>query len=153
MDKDYLEKLVSKSNYLIGDKVHMIDKNAYVLHNNELKKYNITFNQSLVILHVYHSTNTYIYQKDIEKALGLTNPSVTSLIKTMMKKDLIYRIKDENDGRYYHLHLTPRSIELVDPVMACIKKVDAMITKALTDEERETFNKLLDKMLTTIIIE
>jgi DNA-binding MarR family transcriptional regulator len=47
-----------------------------------------------------------VYQKDIEKELSLTGPTVSKVLKHMEEKGLLERVPDEHDGRLKKLHLT-----------------------------------------------
>lgn len=132
---------------LIGNLIHTVDKNAIQKHNDALKEYDVTFTQAVVMEYIYTHEEGSVNQKTIETALGLTNPSVTSLIKTMMSKNLIYRIKDEKDGRYFKLYLTPKGNELCVPCVKTIVEVDNSYTKNFTEEERDQLFKLLNKVL------
>lgn len=136
-----------QENTLIGNLIHTVDKYAVIKHNDALKKYDVTFSQAVVMEYLYTREEGSVNQKLIEIALGLTNPSVTSLIKTMMSKNLIYRIKDAQDGRYLKLYLTPKAQELCIPCIKTIVDVDKSYTENFTTEEREQFFILLNKML------
>ncbi|WP_238902879.1 MarR family transcriptional regulator [Clostridium sp. YIM B02506] len=136
-----------KETNLIGNLIHAVDKLAIIKHNDNLKVYDVTFTQAVIMEYIYSHEEGSVNQKTLEVALGLTNPSVTSLIKTMMSKNLIYRIKDAQDGRYYKLYLTPKGQELCIPCTKTIVEVDKSYTKNFTLEEREQLFTLLNKML------
>lgn len=136
-----------QENILIGNLIHTVDKYAILKHNEALKTYDVTFTQAVVMEYLYTHEDGSVNQKTLEIALGLTNPSVTSLIKTMMSKNLIYRIKDPLDGRYFKLYLTPKGQELCIPCTKTIIDTDKFYTKNFTTEEREQFFMLLNKML------
>ena len=108
MNKD-IQILTSEHNGLIGNLIHELDKKTLTVYNTALKEFNITFQQAMIILFIYVSKEE-IYQKDIEKQMGLTNPSVTALMRNMISKDFVYRIQSIKDARYFHLHLTPKSL-------------------------------------------
>lgn len=76
MNKD-IQILTSEHNGLIGNLIHELDKKTLTVYNTALKEFNITFQQAMIILFIYVSKEE-IYQKDIEKQMGLTNPSVTA---------------------------------------------------------------------------
>lgn len=78
--------------------------------------------------------------------MGLKNPSVTSLIKSLVSRDFIYRVKDENDGRYFHLHLTPKSTEILDDIISVFYRINEKTGSILTKEEQATFISLLEKL-------
>ena len=104
----------------------------------------------MVIIFVYSYQEEEVYQKNIEQLMGLTNPSVTSLIKTMIAKDLIYRIQSKNDGRYYHLHLTPKSLKMIDIIPEKIFEANNELLAGLSDEESKLLQKLLVKLSNSI---
>lgn len=145
-----LEKIVESGDNLIGGLIHNIDKAILSTHNTQLKNIDLTFNQALIILHIYQHSDHDVYQKDLENWLGLTNPSVTSLIKTMMGKDLIYRIQSKHDGRYFSLHLTPKSLSLIDQIVDTIIQSDKQLYKCLNEEETVLLKSLLSKVYTHI---
>ena len=135
-----------QENTLIGNLIHTVDKYSIIKHNDALKKYDVTFTQAVVMEYLYTHEEGSVNQKTLEIALGLTNPSVTSLIKTMMNKNLIYRIKDSQDGRYFKLYLTPKGQKLCIPCIKTIVDVDKSYTNNFTTEEREQLFSLLNKM-------
>lgn len=136
-----------QENILIGNLIHTVDKHTIIKQNDTLKEYDVTFTQAVVLEYLYTHEEGSVNQKTLEIALGLTNPSVTSLIKTMMSKNLIYRIKDPQDGRYFKLYLTPKGQELCVPCIKTIVDVDKSYTKNFTPEEHEELFRLLNKIL------
>ncbi len=136
--------ITSENNTLISNIIHSIDKNVGKIYSRELKKYGLTMPQSLVILFIANNNKEKVYQIDIERYLGLKNPSVTSLIKNLMANDYVYRIKDEADGRYFHLHLTEKSLAVKDDLAEVIYNINTMIENALSTEELQTLASLLE---------
>ena len=147
MENNDLERIITGGRKMIGGIVHEVDRKILAKQMEKLKPLDLTFSQALVILHIYNAKDTHIFQKDLERKLGLTNPSVTSLVKTMCAKDLIYRIQSERDGRYFHLHLTPKSLALVNAITESIIKADDDIISPLSIEEAGELIRLLNKLL------
>lgn len=145
MNKD-IQLLTSDHNDLIGNLIHEFDKKTLAVYNTALKEFNITFQQAMIILFIYMSKEE-IYQKDIEKQMGLTNPSVTSLVRNMISKDFVYRIQSVKDARYFHLHLTPKSLSIVDEIASKIIESNKNLLAPLSDEEAVTLQRLLCKLL------
>lgn len=144
MNKD-IQILTAEQNDLIGNLIHELDKNILAYYNNVLKEYLITFQQAIIILTIYASEGE-IYQKNIEEKMGLTNPSVTSLIQSMISKDLVYKIQSKKDARYFHLHLTPKSLSMVDDIASKIIAANHTLLSPLTEEEAITLQTLLCKL-------
>lgn len=133
-------------NTTIGNLIHAADKMFLKAYTNSLKELDLTLTQALILLHVYNYKQKPIYQKDLEEILGLTNPTVTNIIKNMIKKDLLYKVQSEEDGRYFHLHLTPRSTQLLSKIPGCMFSVNDACLDKLTKTEQTTFIQLLLKI-------
>ncbi len=144
--------LVNEENVLVGDLIHVIDKYILSIYNKNLKEFDINFQQAMIILFIYSYNNEgkEIYQKDLEQLMGLSNPTITTSVKTMMRKDLVYRIQSENDGRYYHLHLTVKSFNIVEDIAHKILSANESFSLLLSNEENNELFKLLTKLSNNI---
>ncbi|MBR3347285.1 MAG: MarR family transcriptional regulator [Solobacterium sp.] len=149
MNEKY-KTITSENNTLISNIIHTIDKNLLKIYNRELSRYGLTMQQSLVILYIGNSDKEKVFQIDIEKYLGLKNPSVTSLIKNLMANDYVYRIKDETDGRYFHLHLTEKSLAIKDDLAKAIYNINQDFENRLTKDEHAALVTLLQKVSSII---
>ena len=67
-------------------------------------------------------------------------------IKNLINNDFLYRIKDENDGRYFHLHLTPKSLAIKDELIDSIQNTNTYIESLLNTEEYQTLTHSLVKI-------
>ena len=144
--KEKYKVITSEKNQLITKVIHAIDKNVIKLYNRGLAEYGLTMQQSLVILYIGNTDKEKVYQIDLERYLGLRNPTVTSMIKNLIANDYVYRIKDEADGRYYHLHLTDKSLAVKDNLARVIYEINHKIESQLTEEEFTTLSFLLNKV-------
>lgn len=135
---------------LISNLIHTIDKDMSRIYNRELLKFGLTMQQSVVILFIANSDKEKIYQIDIEKYLGLKNPSVTSLIKNLVSNGYVYRVKDEADGRYFHLHLTEKSLFIKDDLAKTIYDINGYIESVLPKDEFDTLTSLLVKVVNLV---
>lgn len=133
--KNEINAIISDNNVLISNLIHSIDKKIFSLFNKELSRYNLSFQQTMTILYIAKHKDENVYQKDIESYMGLTNPSVTSLMKNLINNDFVYRIKDENDGRYFHLHLTEKSLAIQDDLVDTIQNANKYIETLLGNEK------------------
>lgn len=78
----------------------------------------------------YIANSEKVFQIDIEKYLGLRNPSVTSLIKNLVSNDYVYRIKDDFANAIYNTN------QMIDNTLS--KEEHDMLTSLLT-----TVNELI----------
>ncbi|MDO4467533.1 MAG: MarR family transcriptional regulator [Bacillota bacterium] len=141
-----IETVTKNTNKLVGNIVHALDKKINNVHNENLKKFEITLQQTLILAHI-HNASEDIYQKDIETSLGLTNPTVTTAIKGLINKDLVYRIQSKKDGRYYSLHLTPKSLSFINDAIDTIVETDKSLLNQLSKNEKEDLMELLNKLI------
>lgn len=88
-----------------------------------------------------------VCQKDIEKHLNLRPSSVSSLLSTLEKKELIVRSVSAGDARTKYVSLTPKGETLCEKHKILMDKCDAAIQSALSEEEQENFKLLIEKII------
>ena len=82
--------------------------------NHELSKNNLTYTQATVLQYLEQNKNNEICQKDIEANLGLRHPTVSSILKKMQQKSLIFIHQKESDKRFHYIGLTQQSLCLLE---------------------------------------
>ncbi|HGL6268595.1 TPA: MarR family winged helix-turn-helix transcriptional regulator, partial [Enterococcus faecium] len=87
------------------------------------------------------------YQIDLERAFGLSNPTMTASIKSMIQKKLLFKEKSKRDGRYYILSLTDAGMDLYQKCYEIYNTLEIEVDNILTFEEQETFKKIANKIL------
>ena len=129
-------------------KLHTADHLTYLRANHLLKQHGITIQQALIIQYLAWHAGHSINQKNIELYLGISNPSVTSLMKTMVAKNLIRRLPDRSDARSYLLCLTPHGQQLQESIC---KAFEQLSRRAAAAEQpligRENAKRTLDVVL------
>lgn len=91
-----------------------------------------------------------VCQKDVEKRINLRASSVSSLLSTLEREGFLSRTVSEGDARTKFLALTEKGKSI------CVKKkflmdaCDGAIQSALTEEEQNAFENLLNKILKSI---
>lgn len=96
----------------LGQLIYEINKKMIARQNNNLVSLGVTVQQALVIAYLDKSKDKKVTQRMIEIGLNNTNPTVTNIIKSMMSKNLIYKIQDKVDKRKYYLYLTPLGLSI-----------------------------------------
>lgn len=130
----------------VGQLIYEINKKMIIKQNNNLLDLDITVQQALVIGYLYKEKENNITQKMIEIGLNNTNPTITNIIKVMMRKNLVYKIQDELDKRKYYLYLTPRALEIAPECIKRIENTDKDAYKHLNENELKQLVKLLKKI-------
>lgn len=82
-------------------------------------------------------------RKELEQALNLKGPSVTSLLHGLEKKGLIETKSDGSDGRRKALLPTEEGKKLVKQMDLVFEATENQLTDRLTDEELEFFKEYL----------
>ena len=72
----------------------------------------LTARQALIIAYLSTHKKEVVTQKVLEDHLHLTNPTITVMVRTMIKKGLIRKERVEEDARKYRLFLTDRAKEV-----------------------------------------
>ena len=83
----------------------------------------------------------------MERAFSMTNPSVTSVLNTLVKKGLVYREENPEDRRSNTISLTKKAIDLREELEAAGDQLEEVIAAGLTPKERTTMIALLKKIL------
>lgn len=126
-----------------------------VLLNLGTSEYGVTYTQSMVILFLFETQKFYgddheISQRDVENYLYVKGSTVTRLLARMEENGLITREKSQRDSRSNCLHLTEKGKSCHKLFFGVLDNVEEMMTKGLTEPEREQLKTLLQKVLANI---
>ena len=88
-----------------------------------------------------------VYQKEIEKEFGLRPPTATEVLKNLEAEGLIVRVPDETDARYKKIVFTEKADKIRNVLRREIEESEALLLTGITEQEREIFMKITEKML------
>lgn len=91
-----------------------------------------------------------VYQKDIERFFSIRRSTATVILKRMEKNQLIVRKVSKADGRMKAIMLTQKARDMYPVAYAEFLKAEARAKEGLTEEEVETFLRLVNKILKNI---
>lgn len=83
---------------------------------------------------------------NIAEKLGITRPSVSTIVKILIDAGYLTKTRSEIDGRIYYLHLTPKGLrfnELHNEVHSILAQ---RIIENLSQDEIESLAGLLEKI-------
>lgn len=110
-------------------------------------KHDITRTQALIIKYLEAETKKRaVFQKDIEKEFRIRKSSVTSVLQLLEKNDYIRRESVEEDARLKKLVLTKKARQVNAIIGDEMEQRDEKICKALSQEEVESFLKMIEKI-------
>lgn len=122
----------------IADKLHgRADAN--------LKKHNLTFQQSKIIGFLAYRNN-HASQKEIEEFLHVAHPTVVGIVARMEQNGFILTGVDSKDKRNKIVKLTPKAIEKWQELRLTIEQGEKNMLKGLTKQQVEQFVAVLTKI-------
>ncbi len=87
-----------------------------------------------------------IFQRDLEEEFSVRRSTASKVLKLMEQKGLIRRESVPYDARLKKLVLTDTALEMHSHVVRDSERLEAKLTKGLTDEELQTFFAIAEKI-------
>lgn len=105
-----------------------------------------TVAQMQILEYILEHENENIYQKDLENVFKVSRATLSGVLQTMEKYQLIDRVIDTNDTRTKKIILNKKAKEIFEEKKKKFADVENIILKDIKKEELESFFKLLEKM-------
>ena len=117
--------------------------------NKNLAEFNLTGVQHEILCFIDRNEHERdVFQKDIEKCLKLTNPTVTGIVKRLEEKEMIARCPSNNDARYKCLHVTEKGKDVICKSFKFgANNIEKQLVKDMSDEEVKMLKDLLYRAL------
>ncbi len=124
-----------------------IGHNMRYANDQSLTGYDITNQQARLLGEIYDrlESKLEISRRILSKAMGLSGPSVTSLLNGLEKKGFIIRHAGNEDGRTMQIEITAKAQKLVDETEDIFTGTEEKLLDDFSDEEKKIFLKLLKK--------
>ena len=138
--------------YQIKSLEKMIVRN--LLGDNEIKKREEQANvmqlptptQMQIIEYILNHTSEDIYQRDLEDILNLRRATVSGVLHTMEKNNLIRRVTDNEDTRSKKILLNNKAKEIFLQNQKKMDKTEQTITQNIPKEDLEVFSRVIQMM-------
>lgn len=101
--------------------------------------------QSRIIMFLYDS-NDLICQRDIEKFVSCNKSTMSAVLNTMEKNELIVRKGSSSDSRRKIIELTDKSKNVANILVNDRKKMSKILSAGITEEEYVIFTSILEKI-------
>ena len=85
-------------------------------------------------------------QRDIERALNYSNPTVTGLLNRLEHKNFIVRHIDPVDSRARIISLTGAALDVLDAIYQSIHQTEQMLLEGFSDEEIDLLKPFMNRM-------
>lgn len=102
--------------------------------------------QMQIIKYILKHDGKTIYQRDLEEVFNLRRATISGILKTMEKNNVIIRVCDPNDARGKIVILSDDAKKFFKEKETLFKKLETILKKDISKEELETFYKVILKM-------
>lgn len=132
--------------FFISSEINDIRQEMMSRSNKVLAEYGITLRQVLVLAYLELHPQETVTQKTLEDRMHLSNPTVTSLIQTMMNRGWVYRKQEASNNRKYRLFMTQKAKDMLPRCHASSMEMDRSFYQGFTPEELETLKNMLQRI-------
>ncbi len=115
--------------------------------DQNLTTYGITNQQARLLGDIYDriESGKEVSRKALSKAIGISGPSVTSLLNGLEKNDFILRQQGDEDGRTMQIKITAKAMKLINEMENVFVETEQKLLHGFTDEQKKAFLELLKK--------
>lgn len=112
--------------------------------NRELKPLGINSNQSTLLVKIWR--NPGMNQNQLTELLNIEKTSLSKLLKTLDRKNLVYKELNPDDNRYYQIYLSKEGEELLMKCRAILSRIWDQFLEGVSEEEKELMLKITEKI-------
>jgi DNA-binding MarR family transcriptional regulator len=103
--------------------------------------------QIKILKYLLSNPNQHIYQHDIEKYFEIRRSTVSGVLKTMGKNNMIKRVSsNKNDARLKEIKVTSAAKKRHEEMETYLNQLEQKISNNLTIEEKESFLNISHKI-------
>lgn len=113
-------------------------------------KYGLTMNEIMFLLYLdkHQMKNT---AREIVEDLMMTKSHISKSVDSLARENIIIRVRDEQDRKIIRLYINKTADDLLNDLRSREKLINKNITKGISKEELETFDKVLKCMQRNVI--
>ncbi len=111
----------------------------------DLRKCDLTWSQAHLLRHLA-KTEGQMSQKQIEKELEISHPTVVGLVQRLETKGFVESYTDEKDRRIKMVRLTERAYEHQHFMETRFREKEKLMTRGMSEEEVQELIRLLRKL-------
>ena len=118
--------------------------------DKRLDDFGITQEQSHTLGYIYRHQEEGMTQKTLLEAFDRKGSTVSSTLKILEGKGLIYRKVNPKDTRSKLLKLTDEGITLVESFIKIFDEIEENMLKDFTDDDKEKLREYFDRMMNNL---
>ena len=102
--------------------------------------------QMQILEYILEHQDEDVYQKDLEDVLKLRRATVSGVLQTMEKNNLIDRVTSIKDTRTKKIILNKKAKDIFLQHKQKIEEIENIVVKDISKEDLENFSKVIDMM-------
>lgn len=130
-------------NHGIGYQFKIINDRIKQRADADLQAHDLTLTQTRVLGFIMEAGGQ-VAQKDIERDLQVSHPTVVGVVSRMEQKGFLTSWVDPMDRRNKLIRVTPKAIETDRQINATVQKQDEKLLRGLTPQQIEVLCACLD---------
>ncbi len=111
-----------------------------------IDKLKLTNTQVRILKYLCDNKDKVIYQSSIEKEVSVRRSTISGILNTMEKNNLIKRVACKNDSRKKQVALTDYSLNKHKEIAQKIANFEDDLLRGITKEETDYLFKIIDKL-------
>ncbi len=111
--------------------------------NHRLMIYNLTSSQAGIIGCLKKNKDQGLTTGELAREMNCANATISQILKTMRKKDLVVCCDDQEDDRKNRIFLTQRGRAQEKYLNKVIVESEEVVLRGMSEKEREQLNTLL----------
>ena len=131
--------------YRIGFLIKNISDRMKASGDNDLREHGLTFSQAHILFVIENAGGT-LAQKNIEKILDVSHPTVTGLIARLQEKGFVECGTDPDDRRNKIVTMTPKAYSIANLLRENRRRGEEELLAGLSEEETETLGQILFRL-------
>ena len=122
----------------------------FIYNNKDLFNSEVSATQMIIMDYILNHQEEDIYQKDLEEILHLRRATVSGVLQTMEKHDLVERVLCKEDVRCKKIILKEKAKEMFNLKQQEFIKLEDILKKGLSKEEIKIFCHIIQSMKNNI---
>lgn len=91
-----------------------------------------------------------VYQRDFEEVLGISRATISNVLRTMERSDLIERVTSKKDSRVKQIILKDKAKNIFEKNHIKLEDISQTLFKDISKDEINKLNEIIDKMINNL---
>ena len=127
-------------------RLNQVIANEIISHSNKQKDAPNPTQIRIIDYILEHSTQE-VLQKDLEKALKVSRATISDVLRTMEKNELITKLPSKKDSRTYKIVLQKKASDKLENAIKYINDIETKMLKNIAVDDLNTFKIVIGMMI------